>query len=366
MEAPSRRLFSQCSYPSVFASWDWASHWWRHFGVQEARGGPIVVAAYDRQERIIGLAAFYEAPARLRWLGERRLEPFGVLRPVDLLSEEPVFLSRTGHESAAMEAICRHLRERPPRLRWNHFTLNVLRPLCDPLGNDGCAFGGRPRAVDDLWLQTVCDCGAYLSALTDSWDEYRRRLSRSMRDNLAYYPRKLTKAGHRWSVRLVRRPDQIRAWLPVLFSQHADRAHSGRGRRHVDHIPDEKHRRFLLECLPALAASGMAFLAVLEVDGRPVASQTFLEAGGILTFCNSGFDPDWYDFSPLTIVAAEVIRDAIGRRVSTLNFLPWDAPWKTRWGARQGMLREHRVGFSRHPVAWGYAASRRFHLRRTG
>ncbi len=49
----------------------------------------------------------------------------------------------------------------------------------------------------------------------------------------------------------------------------------------------------------------------------------------------SGFDPVWYDFSPLTILSKTIIEKAINDKLAGIEYLFTPAQWKRRWGAEQ-------------------------------
>ncbi len=97
--------------------------------------------------------------------------------------------------------------------------------------------------------------------------------------------------------------------------------------------------------------AGHVRLATLTVADQVIGAQAFLEAPGALWAYYSGFDPDWHRYSPLTIITTHVLRDAIDRGVSRLNFSPGEAPWKTRWGGREtGQIRETSIYSLRAPA----------------
>lgn len=330
LEAAWRELFQNASYPSPFCTWEWVSEWWSHFGPTLPGAGLHVVCAHGAGGDLIGAAPFYELPSGAGMLHGRRLRLLGELKTGEGMTEEPTVLLRRSWEEEALAAILAHL-EAPSLAHWNHFSLPFLgerAPRVPWPHPETRRAGGGPQTV----------------RLPDSWEEFRHGLTRSMRGNLAYYPRQMEKRGYGWTVRRVSGPDGVEEATDLLTGLHALRAGGSRGRPHTNHIPTRTHASFLRSVLRRLAAEGGASVAVMEADGRPIAAQAFFEMSGRMTVYYSGYDPAWYDFSPLTVLLAEVIKDGIGRGIHTMNFLSGEAPWKARWGAREGVPLQRLTG----------------------
>ncbi len=330
LEAAWRELFQNASYPSPFCRWEWVSEWWSHFGPTLPGARLHVVCAHGAGGDLIGVAPFYEMPSGVGILHGRRLRLLGELKTGEGMTEEPTVLLHCSREEEALAAILAHL-EAPGLARWNHFSLPFLgerAPRSSWPHPKTRSEGGGPQTVH----------------LPDNWEEFRHGLTRSMRRNLAYYPRQMEKHGYGWTVRRVSNPNGIEEAVCLLTKLHALRAGGSRGRPHTSHIPTQTHASFLRSVLMRLAAEGGAYVAVMEADGRPIAAQAFFEMSGRMTVYYSGYDPAWYDFSPLTVLLAEVIKDGIGRGIHTVNFLRGDMPWKARWGAREGVPLQRLTG----------------------
>ncbi len=139
--------------------------------------------------------------------------------------------------------------------------------------------------------------------------------------------------------------------VPVLMDLHRRRAAGKRGVPHTDHVAGEVQQRFLARTLPLLAGQGMAAILLLEIDDNLVAAQSALENAGTLILYYSGFDPCWYDYSPVTLLCAEAIGDAIRRGLTTINFLPVQAEYKSRWGAKPGRELHELVYLQPNPLS---------------
>ena len=335
-------LFADCARPSPCASHDWVVAWWKAFGRNPQGAGPntalFVVVVRDAAGALVGALPLFEerpqGPFRVR-----RLRNVGFLgrEGVYDMTEEPAVLVRPGWESRTLRALAEALRPHLLQARWD---LVFLRVLDD----------GSPKPLDRafrglsplLKVKTDEKTGPYFAEPPSTWAAYRKVLTKSMRDNLGYYPRLLTRDGHDWSVRLLRAPEEMPEAASRLADLHGSRARNTRGKRHNDHIHGPAQRAFLIDLLERLAARGEAFVAELVVAGIVVASQAFIENGDELMVYYSGYDEAWYRYSPVFVIDAIVFKDAMERGIRRLNFLRARAKWKTRWGAANGPTM-HRV-----------------------
>ncbi len=339
------QLFENAAYASPFASWDWAWEWWQSLAkpLQSKQRQPRlhILVARSSSNEVIGIAPLYEVSTHARFLGARGLLPFGFIPHVEGMTEEPTVLLHRDHEAKALTSILSHLTA-PTFRRWNQFCLPVLCTLSYSPRRQQAA-GARFR----LKAEQNYD-GPQVVSLPQSWDEFRQGLSRSMRDNLAYYPHKLVRHHHAWRVRYLREPGDMVEGSLLFTGMHLDRTLDEQRVSHCCHLPSLRHMEFLSRVLARLAQRQEAFIAVLEVDGEPIAAQVFLKSARRLTVYHSGFDPAWQAYSPLTMLLAEVIKESILQGDTQVNFLTSAAPWKTRWGAREEMPIQRLTGILPH------------------
>ena len=148
-----------------------------------------------------------------------------------------------------------------------------------------------------------------------------------MRDNLSYYPRLMSREQGDWSVDLVRCPHDIGLATEQLIALHRERSEWSRGPRHQDHIPGPREAFFVSRWFQRLSLRGEVTLGRLFIRGELAAVQAFVERAGSLNVYYSGQAERWRRYSPLTIVIAEALRDAVRRGVRRLVFPPGSDPW---------------------------------------
>jgi CelD/BcsL family acetyltransferase involved in cellulose biosynthesis len=106
-------------------------------------------------------------------------------------------------------------------------------------------------------------------------------------------------------------------------------------------------------------------VATLTVGGEVIGAHAFLQTPRTVCAYYSGFDPQWRRFSPLTIITAGFLRQAIDRGARQLCFAPGQAPWKSRWGGKPtGQMNETSV-YAVRPGALVRGVFRRLRWRAT-
>ena len=350
LEDEWRALWKEASDRSPFSCWEFASSWWRHFvteGGNSATGEFRVLVARDERENTLGFAPmFVEHNLGVPAFGTT-LQPFGRSNTFETMTDEPMgaldpllagralavfngYLrtqAREGHwdlavsnTSATVEAFAL---KAPPALRRQGSLVEVDRRLNGPVSVD----------------------------LPASWEQYRGGLSKSMRDNIAYYPRRLRREVGPFSVQIARCPTEVAAATQHLIHLHQRRSDGALPTAHRTHLPGPGHVAFMTEVMERLAHAGLATVVTLSVGTQVVAAHAFLEAGNATWTYYSGFEPAWSKYSPLTILTAAYLEDAISNGVRQLHFSPGQTPWKARWGARMRQPMQETSIYSLRPQA---------------
>ena len=91
---------------------------------------------------------------------------------------------------------------------------------------------------------------------------------------------------------------------------------------------------FFRDLAAGLAARGLARIATLTLDGRAAARIFALEGGGATMLYNSGFDPAMASLAVGLLSKALLVREAIERGRSAVDFLRGEEAWKRRLGGR--------------------------------
>ena len=100
--------------------------------------------------------------------------------------------------------------------------------------------------------------------------------------------------------------------------------------------PDAANRdvtRLLLEAGNRLPPGALE-IALLELDGRPLAAQSTLRGGGTTYLMVSGLDWIWWELGAMTEVIGEIIQAAIRRGDRAVNLSTGPVVSKLRWSER--------------------------------
>jgi CelD/BcsL family acetyltransferase involved in cellulose biosynthesis len=362
LEPVWRDLAAHTETVSPFLGWEFSMEWFRHFVLGRlggATGRFEVVVAFDSTGRALGLAPMFEE----RSLGQSglgmTLQPFGRSHSFETMTDEPVVLLRRGSERTAAEMLKLEVKGRARESGWDIAV--VLGPRQRPEASRERAFA-IPDRLGVLEV-TGSHAAPQVLSLPPSWDAFKSRLSKSMRDNVTYYPRKLAREAGPWTLGCARTPNEVAAATDVLIDLHRRRSESRTGVPHTNHIATEVHASFLRRWFRRMAWRRQIAIITLEVGGEIIGAQAFLEAPGCVSVYYSGYDERWYRHSPLTIITAAMIRDAIERRCGRVEFPPDATAWKSRWGAHDSTGVEQASLYATRLPALVRALARRFHLR---
>jgi CelD/BcsL family acetyltransferase involved in cellulose biosynthesis len=287
---------------SVFLTWQWQTLWARHFAAER----PIeLLAVTDASGAVTGLLPLYEdAPGRLRILGGTDVSDY-----LDALAAP-------GLEEAVWHALLEHRAAEP--VLWDLHCIRAASPTLALVPGLAPAHGLQARIEREERCPVL--------RLPATWDEYLAALSGKDRHELRRKMRRLERELPGAAVRDHARPDGWDAAMSEFLRLHR-LSKAGKER-----FMGERMERFFREATAALAAAGWARLWFLDWDGAAVASFLCVEYAEVVGLYNSGFDPAHARLAPGIVLLAHVIQDAIGRRITTFDFLRGEEPYKSAFG----------------------------------
>lgn len=318
-----QRLIDADPHASPYASWNWIESW---------------IEAYGKQREFLTVVCFrgYEVVGIVPFTWKKRTSPLEIRKMWMLgfhswvgrngLTEEPVFAMVS--DEAAREAVWRQVHNQLRRTLdsgpWDSIAYRKFGQ-----GIEGCSvveqLQGNTEVQDFLR-------GCEYVQLPETWEEYLASISKSMRENIPYYQKKLQKEGVDYKVEFAP-AEKIGRAVDDLIRLHKKRTYTDPSLQHVDYFGDLRQQKLLRVAVTRMVRSGEAQLATLSSNGKVIAAQVFLLNRNMMLAHYSGFDPAWSKFSPLFVLQTEVIRDAIGNGTRMLNLLRGNASWQRRWGA---------------------------------
>ena len=270
---------------NVFATLEWLSLWWRHFGRQR----PLLLSVCRRAGRTIAILPLYRSSARpltvIRFVGHGPSDQLGpVCAPCD----------RVAAAAALRDELAR-------------------------LPGPSSLFLGEELPADEHWGPMLGARALYrianpvLHLRYETWEQYLATRSASLRKDVRRNERRLER-DHAVRYRLTTEPARLSDDLDTLFRLHAMRwsdAESGFTRFKAF------HREFAALALDR----GWLRLSFLELDGEPVAAWYGFRFCGVQFHYQSGWDPAWRSASVGSVLVAQSLREALEDGLDEYRFL---------------------------------------------
>jgi CelD/BcsL family acetyltransferase involved in cellulose biosynthesis len=299
---------------NVFATWEWASTWWRHFGTGVEPRVTICRNSDGAAAAILPLQLRRAGPVRiLRFVGHG---PSDELGPVCAPDER--------------EAAARAL-----RLVLDEGGFDVFLGDALPGTEPWAAFlGGRVVERTESPL---------LRVESVSWDDFLASRSQNLRQQVKRFERRLARS-HELRFRLSSDPEGVRADLETLFALHRKRWHGSPWFAGAENF----HRDFAAVALER----GWLRLWVLDVNRTPVAAWLGFRFAGVESYYQAGRDPTWERWSVGFVLLAHTIRQALADGMTEYRFLRGGEQYKYRFATADPGL----VTIARANSALGNAA----------
>jgi CelD/BcsL family acetyltransferase involved in cellulose biosynthesis len=297
----------------------WNMLWWKHlrgqkrflrdefhsFAVFGPRGALVAVAPMMLTHRPA------TGPVRVRKLQFFGADPF--------ITEVRGLISDPLDQIAATRAIIGHLNSRPRSWDWLEWFGTTDELDAGQSLVPGVPFKRRMEIPD------------YFLRLARTWEEQKSGLPPNTKEALRKCYKSLERGGHRFSLRIVERPEEVPEALATFFRLHTARAQAAEGVSHRDVFTQSHTVAFLEDYARQMSERGQLRIFQLEVDGETVATRIgFVFAGDIYLYY-SGFDPVWAKHNVMTTLMAETMKWAIEHRFSVLNLSTGEDRSKTRW-----------------------------------
>jgi CelD/BcsL family acetyltransferase involved in cellulose biosynthesis len=164
-------------------------------------------------------------------------------------------------------------------------------------------------------------------ALPESWEAYQAALNKKDRHELRRKMRRLGELGE-LQLNVYTRAEDVEEHLPTLIKLMVD------SRSDKAAFMSEQIGRFFHRMAPALAAEGLVRLYVLELNDSAAAAVLCFDQGKRLFLYNSGYDPQYAQFSVGLASKAVCLKDAIEAGYTCVDFLRGHEPYKYDLGSK--------------------------------
>jgi CelD/BcsL family acetyltransferase involved in cellulose biosynthesis len=330
LQSDWHHLSENTSVPSIFSTWDWVENWWKIF-LSHRPHQLFIYVFKNTQGEIVGIVPFFcltPQNTKEKLLHWRELRTFdSKIDNQEAAGEEPVHVISAGYEEAVFCRLQQYFVQQK-WASWDQVVYNIVYPEKEnPSIKERRLHLGHVSYTKTRPASQVC-------LLPADWSTFKKTLSRSMRDNLPYYPRLLERHGYNATVRFLMTPEEVREGIEPFIALHKSRADATISLpHHIDHLVSDDAMNFVRHSFPILAKKEQLFIVQLEIENKIIASQAFLAYKNSIIFYYSGFIPEFSKYSPIFIISTHVIQYAILNKMQYINFLPGEYLWKKRWGA---------------------------------
>jgi CelD/BcsL family acetyltransferase involved in cellulose biosynthesis len=276
---------------NLFSTWEWASTWWRHYGVARS---PLVAACREGRDTValLPLYLWSRRPVRVaRFIGHG---------PADQLGP----ISAPGADAAAAEA----LRQAAEQADLNLVLMELLP--------------GGESWQEVLRQEPLLRESSPTISLGSGWDAYLAGRSANLRQQIRRRERQLDRR-HAVRFRLATEAGTLQEDLTLLYALHRARwgASSAFSRF------EDFHRDFAAVALER----GWLRLWFLELDERPAAAWYGFRFAGVESYYQAGRDPAFRDDSIGFVLLAHSIREAAEEGAVEYRLLRGAEPFKLRF-----------------------------------
>jgi CelD/BcsL family acetyltransferase involved in cellulose biosynthesis len=280
---------------NIFATPEWITTWWRHFGSGRL---PLVTACRDADGRLVGVLPLYEwkrRPLRVaRFLGHG---PGDALGPICLPSDQAAVAS----------------------------ALDVLLAEAGAVLLVGDNLPGEEGWSDRLHARVVQrESSPVLTLDGRDWETLLASWSKNLRSQVRSRERKLA-GDHEVRFRLTDDPERLDQDLDQLFALHRARWPDGSNFARAE--------AFQRDFAVLAFARGWFRLWLLEVQGDVRAAWYGFRFANVESYYQAGrdTDPDWDRYHLGFVVLAHSIREAAIDGAREYRFLRGDEPFKHRF-----------------------------------
>jgi CelD/BcsL family acetyltransferase involved in cellulose biosynthesis len=180
----------------------------------------------------------------------------------------------------------------------------------------------------------------YYLHLAPTWEEFKARLPRNIKESLRKCYNSLKRDGHRFALRVVEHLEDNPDLVDRFLDLHRARSNMVGTVHHCDAFATPPTRVFFSDY--ARRAAELGFLRVFQIviGDKVVAARVGFQLGDELYLYYSGYEPEWGRYSVMTTVVAESVRWAIEHGLKIVNLSSGKDVSKTRWRPSEVVLRQ--------------------------
>ena len=306
-----QRLLGASRGNSVFHTWEWTETWWAVFGVRLQ----LQVLIAEADSNVVGIAPLSLGTLKMGGISLRALQFLG--QQGETTTEYHDILCKAEDEDAVCSAFANFIKQ---QMAWDVFTGERM------LDDSAACRWLLPHFTGDGYTieQFKHEQPAYLP-LGESLESMLAAKSRNFRQQYRQSVRRLEKLGE--TKLLVAGKDMGVSEALAIVAQLNRERWQERG----SSFKTDAYFAFHEKLAARFAENGWLWLAILTLDGEPVAARYDFCYGGKMWCFQGGWHPKIKDCRPGTIMTGYAIEHATASSLKEYDFLCGEADYKTRW-----------------------------------
>lgn len=326
--APEWRAL-EARLPAVpFVTFDWADAWWKHLRSERLTAGDelFVQAFRDEAGELCGIAPLM-----------RTFRPnFGPFRSQQLqffgadpnITEIRGIIAPEDQAVPVMNELLEFLKASDENWDWLQFT--------------GVSSDAQMAAITRTFgeVRTLRDVPNYYLNLAPTWDEFKKGLSRNIKESLRKCYNAPKRDGLKLDFTVLKTRSEVEPALAGFFRLHEKRSHLKDTVQHANVFASLAGRNFLVDICRRYAARDGLRIFQLKIGGAVVATRIGFVCRDSLYLYYSGYDPEFSKYSVMTTTLAESIQYAIGQGFRTVGLSTGKDVSKMRWSPEETMYRD--------------------------
>lgn len=309
-------LLSESKVDNFFLTHEWLSTWVKYFSSDQ--NSFILIARDSKTHELLGAAPLIIEQCRnalglsikkLVFMGNGCLE-------IDHLD----FIIKKGFETEISRDFINGIQQH--KNKWDII-------FFDGLASSSKALSGLLDSSHIKLHLTYTESCPYLT-LPDNWESLRQQFGKNLRYNLGRYKRKLEKAYPGMvEFRRVETEDELGLVMPKLCSLH--NLVQMTKNEHHGIFEDKNIADFHNDISNSSLASGNLHLYSLSVEDKIIAVLYCFRHKDAVLFYQTGYDPQWKEYSPGRLLMAYAIENSISEEVKEFDFLRGSESYKSAW-----------------------------------
>lgn len=265
--------------PSITQTWEWMKTWWDVYGEER----DLMVVCGRKNDKLVGIAPFSRRKQFTKYFKILNFKTLNLIGSGNttargVVSDYLDFIIEQGFEDVFVNGFFRFI---SIKNIWDEILLENIS-INSPLPEKCNKYAAKNNLKYSIINKNPCA----LIKLPDSWDDFLKTLSSSMRYKINRGRRELKKVGGNY------REVNSEAELPEAFKQ-LERLHQNRwqSKGELGSFSSPEWKKFHKQLMELLLPKGMLKLSFLEINNKPVAANYNFLFNKKIHFFQSGVIP---------------------------------------------------------------------------